>query len=120
MSISQRLQSNSRVRTVPFCKRRYRGSLCIGLILRQWPNSCNMQYLQVMSGGFSTSVVICKTDLSCIGVLLCELATPLVELSGWDKIWECIGACSLWRTYYDIFCYKMCISKFVKLLNNSL
>ena len=50
MSISQRLQSNSRVRIVPFCKRRYRGSLSIGLIFLQWPNSLSIQYLHVIRG----------------------------------------------------------------------
>ena len=49
-----------------------------------------------------------------------DLSAPLVELTGRNEIWECIGAWLFVCHDLDVSGNEISISKFAKLLNNSL
>ena len=49
-----------------------------------------------------------------------EFSAPLVELAGWNEIWESVGAWLFVSKDLDVFGYEIRISEFAKLLNDSL
>ena len=49
-----------------------------------------------------------------------DLSAPLVELAGWNEIWEWIGAWYSEVKDMDVLDDEICIAEFAKLLNDSL